>query len=191
MVLKPGIRSKDHYASLNRRMWAVTFDSIVFLTIIWPFQPMLGWLQLSTTQSIDLIGFRQQLALLATPWERLDFFWQTFYDSGHFAQFLIDTSVQSALFCVMTGICWRLWSTTPGKMLLRMRVVDAATEAPISGRQIILRLMGYYISTFGLFFGFFWVMFDRRRQGWHDKIADTAVVIGRRVATPDSATDRP
>lgn len=38
------------------------------------------------------------------------------------------------------------------------------------------RVLGYYISFLALFLGFLWVLVDDRRQGWHDKIADTIVV---------------
>jgi uncharacterized RDD family membrane protein YckC len=30
-----------------------------------------------------------------------------------------------------------------------------------------------------LYLGFIWILFDDRRQGWHDKIADTLVVEAR------------
>jgi uncharacterized RDD family membrane protein YckC len=31
-----------------------------------------------------------------------------------------------------------------------------------------------------IFLGFVWVAFDRRKQGWHDKLAGTVVVRPRR-----------
>jgi uncharacterized RDD family membrane protein YckC len=39
-----------------------------------------------------------------------------------------------------------------------------------------LRYFGYIVSTIPLFFGFIWILFSRKRQGWHDKIARTCVV---------------
>jgi uncharacterized RDD family membrane protein YckC len=41
--------------------------------------------------------------------------------------------------------------------------------------------------------GFIWVAFDKRKQGWHDKIAGTVVIIREEqspaegIAIPDSA----
>ncbi|EAV2407511.1 RDD family protein, partial [Salmonella enterica] len=29
--------------------------------------------------------------------------------------------------------------------------------------------------------GFFWIAFDRRKQGWHDKLAGTVVVRNTRI----------
>ncbi|MCX5849262.1 MAG: RDD family protein [Deltaproteobacteria bacterium] len=64
---------------------------------------------------------------------------------------------------------------TPGKMLFGLQVVS--TEgAPISFGIAFLRAVGYFVS--GIFnIGFIWVAFDKRKQGWHDKIAGTVVII--------------
>lgn len=70
---------------------------------------------------------------------------------------------------------WRLGGATPGKMLMGLRVVhgDDPNITPLRG---ILRYLGYFLSALPLFLGFFWVLGDSRRQGWHDKLAKTRVV---------------
>lgn len=75
---------------------------------------------------------------------------------------------------------WLARQATPGKMLIRARVVDAETGAPVTRRQAIGRYLGYYVSLLGGFLGFFWVGWDRRKQGWHDKLAGTVVIRERR-----------
>jgi hypothetical protein len=40
----------------------------------------------------------------------------------------------------------------------------------------ILRYIGYIISGLLLSLGFLWIVFDAKRQGWHDKIARTIVI---------------
>ena len=65
-------------------------------------------------------------------------------------------------------------------MLIRAKIVDAETGGPITRRQAVVRYLGYYVSLFGLGLGFFWVGWDRRKQGWHDKLAGTVVVRSRR-----------
>ena len=71
---------------------------------------------------------------------------------------------------------WIYRSATPGKMVTKTRIVDAATGGEPSARQCIVRYLGYFVSIFGCFGGFFWIAVDRRKQGWHDKIAGTVVV---------------
>jgi uncharacterized RDD family membrane protein YckC len=75
---------------------------------------------------------------------------------------------------------WIARQATPGKMLIGARIVDAETGAPLTRRQAIVRYLGYYVSLFGLGIGFLWVGWDRRKQGWHDKLAGTVVIRDRR-----------
>jgi uncharacterized RDD family membrane protein YckC len=65
---------------------------------------------------------------------------------------------------------------TPGKMLLGLQVVSA-DGTPVSFGIAFLRSVGYLISSAIFNLGFIWVGFDERKQGWHDKIADTVVII--------------
>ena len=64
---------------------------------------------------------------------------------------------------------------TPGKMFFGLQVVSA-NGTPISFGIAFLRAVGYFVS--GIFYlGFIWAAFDKRKQGWHDKIAGTVVII--------------
>lgn len=71
---------------------------------------------------------------------------------------------------------WILKSATIGKMLVKVKIVDAKTGKPASPLQCIVRYLGYIVSALPLGLGFFWIAFDRKKQGWHDKIARTLVV---------------
>jgi len=65
---------------------------------------------------------------------------------------------------------------TPGKMLLGLQVLSA-DGTPISFGIAFLRAVGYLVSGALFNIGFIWAAFDKRKQGWHDKIADTVVII--------------
>lgn len=71
---------------------------------------------------------------------------------------------------------WIARGATPGKMAISARIVDASTGGRPSTGQLIGRYLAYYVSALPFFLGFFWVAFDRRKQGWHDKLAGTVVV---------------
>jgi len=73
-------------------------------------------------------------------------------------------------------LCWLLCSATPGKMAISAKIVDAETGKRPSLRQLLLRLLGCYVSFLLLGLGVLWIAFDRRKQGWHDKLAGTVVV---------------
>ncbi len=77
---------------------------------------------------------------------------------------------------ILTIWFWLRYQATPGKMLLRLKIVDIKTLGPISFRQAIIRYFGYLPSILCLLLGVLWVAFDNRKQGWHDKLASTAVI---------------
>ena len=76
----------------------------------------------------------------------------------------------------LTILLWLRFSATPGKMFLKLKIVDIKTSGPISFRQAIIRYIGYLPSFYCLLLGILWVAFDNRKQGWHDKLASTAVI---------------
>ena len=70
---------------------------------------------------------------------------------------------------------------TPGKMMLGLRVVRSTGEEMSLGIGF-LRWVGYIVSTVFLWLGFVWIAFDGKKQGWHDKVAQTFVIRVERVA---------
>jgi uncharacterized RDD family membrane protein YckC len=67
-------------------------------------------------------------------------------------------------------------------MAIGARIVDAKTGGKPATSQLVIRYLGYYVSTIPLFLGLIWVGFDPRKQGWHDKLAGTVVVRPSRTA---------
>jgi len=73
-------------------------------------------------------------------------------------------------------VFWVAKSATPGKMAFRLSIVDAKTGEKPTPVQFVIRYICYYVAAIPLFIGIIWVGFDRRKQGWHDKIAGTVVI---------------
>ncbi|MCY4045083.1 MAG: RDD family protein [Cellvibrionales bacterium] len=73
-------------------------------------------------------------------------------------------------------ICWAYRAGTPGKWLFKLRIVDARTQQSLKPDQVFIRVIGYILAFLPLGLGYFWVLFDRRKQGLHDKLARTVVV---------------
>jgi uncharacterized RDD family membrane protein YckC len=65
---------------------------------------------------------------------------------------------------------------TPGKMMLGLQVLST-DGTPITFGIAFLRSVGYLVSSALLNIGFIWAAFDGKKQGWHDKIAGTVVII--------------
>ena len=67
------------------------------------------------------------------------------------------------------------FGATPGKLLLKMRVVDAYGREVRFWRSLV-RILGYIVSLCCFCLGFFHIIIDPLAQGWHDKIAGTYVI---------------
>jgi uncharacterized RDD family membrane protein YckC len=74
-------------------------------------------------------------------------------------------------------VSWARGGQTLGKMAVDIKVVGADGQPPSWGKAV-LRYVGYIVNGIVLSIGFLWALFDRRRQGWHDKLAGTFVVYG-------------
>lgn len=71
---------------------------------------------------------------------------------------------------------WTQRQATPGKAALSLRVLDADSGETLSLGQSIGRYLAYFVSIIPLGLGMIWVGFDSRKQGWHDKLANSVVV---------------
>ena len=79
------------------------------------------------------------------------------------------------LWAVYFPIFWAASGQTPGMKSFTIKVVRT-DGAALSIPRAALRLVGFAVSGAALFLGFIWAMFDAKKQGWHDKMADTQVV---------------
>jgi uncharacterized RDD family membrane protein YckC len=87
-------------------------------------------------------------------------------------------------------VFWMAREATPGKIWLKLRIVDAQTLAHMSTVQSVARYLGYYVSLLPFGLGLLWVAFDNRKQGWHDKLARTVVIHEPRAAVAVTRRER-
>jgi uncharacterized RDD family membrane protein YckC len=70
---------------------------------------------------------------------------------------------------------WAWKGTTVGGIVLNLQVVREDGQ-PLNFLVAFVRSLAAVFSILILFLGFFWIGWDRQKQGWHDKIAGTVVV---------------
>lgn len=143
------------YAGFWIRAWASIIDTLLIMIVT---IPLLIWIYGWDYSDV------QQTGALAGP-----------------ADFLVSWVMPA----VAVIAFWINRQATPGKMAISTKIVDAVSgNAPTNG-QMIGRYFAYFISTIPLCLGFLWITFDRKKQGWHDKLAGTVVVRSvRRGAEP-------
>jgi uncharacterized RDD family membrane protein YckC len=70
---------------------------------------------------------------------------------------------------------WAWKGTTVGGIVLNLQVVRQNGQT-LSFLTALVRILAALFSAIMFFLGFFWIGWDRDKQGWHDKIAGTVVV---------------
>ena len=138
------------YAGFWRRLLAFILDSFLFSAIIAP--------------------------LLVLIYGRDYFYWSS-EQTGMFAFYGVADFLLTTLLPVVLIIgFWIKLGATPGKLLLDCKVVDAKTLQPLGMKKALLRCLAYIASALPIYLGFAWIAFDKRKQGFHDKLAGTLVL---------------
>lgn len=134
------------------------------------------WLRVAAAliDSALWIAISLPLLVLAYGW---DYFNNTDLVAG-----TLDLLLSWLLPIAVVILFWVYRSATPGKMAFGAKIVDVETGDPPTVGQCVGRYAAYIVSMLPLGLGLFWVAVDRRKQGWHDKLAGTAVIRERRVA---------
>lgn len=88
-------------------------------------------------------------------------------------QFMIKVIISIFLLAIYIIPFIHKLGSTPGKMLVGLKVVDSITGQKISWTQSIIRFFGYFISfPLGLIFA----GMRKDRRSWHDFISDSVVI---------------
>jgi uncharacterized RDD family membrane protein YckC len=155
-VNPPVVTHSAHPAGFFSRFEAFVIDLVILIIV-----------QLVASTFIQTIIRFFKLAGLVTSI-------QTLLDNSTFQ--LVSGSLLMTLFAIgYFSFFWTLVGYTPGKALLGLKVVRK-NGAKLSFGRSLLRFFSYWISLIPLALGFFWILWDTKRQGWHDKIAGTQVL---------------
>jgi uncharacterized RDD family membrane protein YckC len=86
-----------------------------------------------------------------------------------------SSDLELVVLAVYGALMWKLRGTTVGGLVFHLQVVRVDGR-PIDWETAIIRALSCFLSLVVAGLGFFWIAFDSGKQGWHDKIAGTAVV---------------
>jgi len=65
---------------------------------------------------------------------------------------------------------------TLGKKALGIRVIDLKGGGSIGYGRAFIRYIGRFVSGIVLLLGYLWMLWDKEKQTWHDKFANSVVV---------------
>jgi uncharacterized RDD family membrane protein YckC len=141
-----------HYAGLFTRVIAFIIDALIIaiaLAIIpWAIQILLNSIGIGSFTTRWMVGIDRILA------------------SGIFA--IVFTYSYYAFFWFFAGM-------TIGNAVMGVRILRTNGKR-VGPFRALVRLFGYVICLIPFGLGFFWILLDDRRQGWHDKLAGTFAV---------------
>ena len=86
-----------------------------------------------------------------------------------------SSDLELVVLAIYGALMWKLRGTTVGGLVFHLQVVRVDGR-PIDWETAIVRALACFLSMVVAGLGFFWIAFDSGKQGWHDKIAGTAVV---------------
>lgn len=96
--------------------------------------------------------------------------------------FAILDPVVAYLIALVLGIAYFAYfegsasGQTPGKKVLKIRVIDFNAGGPIGMGRALIRYVARIVSSLPCLLGYLWMLWDREKQTWHDKLASTVVV---------------
>jgi uncharacterized RDD family membrane protein YckC len=139
------------YAGFWRRLGAVIIDDFLYLVLTAPLGYTLfgrAWFGQPPTGEIEM----------------------------HWSYLGTDLVLSALLPVALVVSFWHTMGATPGKLLMDCKVVSLRTGQRPGLLQATVRALAYPLSALPLGLGFFWIGWDKRKQGWHDKIARTTVL---------------
>jgi uncharacterized RDD family membrane protein YckC len=143
------------YAGFWRRFAAMLIDSLILLIVLTPLAYFFS--SGSYLPGLDPQGnIAAQLATIPFDWSYL--------------------LINDLLPMVLIIFFWVRFRGTPGKQLMDCQVVDATTFDNLRVGQSLKRYFGYFASMLPFGLGFLWIMWDKKKRGFHDFIAHTVVI---------------
>lgn len=160
------------YADFGTRIFASTVDMALSLILVAPFLQLFSNLIFFGQ---DIRAVESDLQFAKTPGE----FIAILSSYGVLDNIIVNYVLQTVALAVIVYFFWVHKAATPGKMLLRLRIVDADTLGIPTRKQYQRRLLGYIVAGMPFFLGFFAMAWNERKQGWHDRMANTVVLQGK------------
>jgi len=158
------MNDKVIYASFWERLVASLLDTVILAVPIGVFVYFISdgqWMNFDQFQNaMQMAQYGNAEALQSMP--QTDMTWELLFE---------------VLMMLIIIVFWKRWAgATPGKKMLGIEVVNFEDNGVLTNKQMIIRYVGYIISTLPFLIGFFMVLFRRDRRALHDLLSGSAVI---------------
>jgi uncharacterized RDD family membrane protein YckC len=150
------------YAGFGSRLLAVIIDGLIIGAVSFVIQITVGifsGILGASSQALDSSGVQTGASIISMIISMV----------GGLVQFAISMGY-SVYFIGKNG-------QTIGKKILNIKVVNPDTLLPVGyGSAALREIIGKMLSSFVFSLGYLWMLWDDKKQTWHDKIAHTIVI---------------
>ncbi len=165
------------YATFSTRCFAMTVDMLLIYIVTSPLIFPLSEILFPDLRMSYMTGFVQNIANnILTGQISYSEALQLVIEEGVLTRMLFDNMMQVVVAAVVVIWFWYKYNTTPALALFGIEIVDADTGGTPTLKQYVIRYIGVIIGMIPLMLGMLWMIFDSRKQAWHDKMANTLVL---------------
>jgi len=145
------------YAGFIKRFLALVIDVIILMIVTLPINLVFSLFKPSG--NVWISGLSKETNVITS----------SAMESAKQIVIIVINFVYSIGFLTLSG-------ATPGKMVLGLMVVGTDFHKISLGKAVIRETIGKFLSSIAFCLGYLWIIWDGKKQGWHDKIASTFVV---------------
>lgn len=169
-----------NYPSLTLRIYSMFFDITLVMFVLMPFYNLIINFfadQFNIIEASQKVILSNVMSGMSIP-EALNDprVVESNFMSNYLSLQIIIQSLIIILSIISVNICDYKFGFTPGKWLMKLRVVDEKTYQKPKPNQFILRGIGMFLNCLALFIPFFYAKFELRNRAFHDKFSQTLVV---------------
>lgn len=162
------------YSNFFARLFATMLDLVIISIILTPIMTVAAQIvfmyffgEFFIQQELEVKDIKVLMEASRTP-EFVEF-----ANSGVFLRYIISLMIINAIFMAIYFISfWHLFSATPGKMIMRLKIVDSEDYSKPSLWRFTKRFIAYVTAIIGMWS----ITWGNKKQAWHDKIAKTVVI---------------
>jgi len=171
------------YATLNTRLIATTIDMLILAIILWiaklitlPYTAQYYINQEEILNQLGLIAIDHPEILDSTSASLMVIYDQFTSNPMFLSHIFLAFIAPSIISIILIIFCWSKYSATPGKMILKLRIVDENSLKQPTLKQFIIRILGYIINCILLGVPIFIISLNKRHKGMQDYMANTLVI---------------
>ncbi len=170
--LNPANQKPVAYASLNRRVIALSVDITLATIILIPFSGVLSYL-IYGDQTVDVVFQRIVAERGSMQISALDIL-SKLYQANVVQKFFLLQFLGFILVGFLFVGSWVKMGTTPGKWIAECKILNEKTLSEPSKLQYFMRYLAFVPSNV---IGFFLLEWDKKNRAWHDRMVGTVVVV--------------